>query len=101
MGCFGSIFRFMFFVLCTLVIVWFGGLSIVTFFSALFGESWIIFWKVFAVWIAANYGIGWLFEVRWKNDDTAGEGCFATFIYFTSILIFRAINKIGKIFIKR
>ncbi|MED4074531.1 hypothetical protein [Priestia endophytica] len=101
MGGFGSIFRFMFFILCTFVVIWFGGGSIVAFFSALFGQSWINFWKLFTVWVAANYGIGWLIEVRWKNDDTAGDGFFANFILIISVLIFRGINKFGRIFIPK
>ncbi|EEM01657.1 hypothetical protein COM13_18070 [Bacillus pseudomycoides] len=57
------------------------------------------FWTLFSIWITANYGIGWLFEVHWKDED-AGEEFFAIFILFISILIYRGINKLGRVFIR-
>ena len=99
MGCLGSIFRFTFFAICIIFVLWFGGSSIIAFFSALFGGSWMHFWTLFSIWITANYGIDWLFEVHWKDED-AGKEFFAIFILFISILIYRGLNKLGRVFIR-
>ena len=95
-GCLGSILRFMFFVICTLVVIWYGGLSIISFFSSLFfGQSWIDFCQVLGIWAGANYLIGWLIDV-WLKEDSVVEGFFANFVVITSELIYHGINKMVK-----
>ncbi len=96
MGCLGSVFRFFLLVVCLIPIICFGFLSIYTFFSALFGGNWIAFGKVFFVWLTLSYIIGWLFDVPWKDTDM-GDSFLGIVLEMSSIIVYRGVNRVGRL----